>query len=373
MKFQILQSTLQAGLKTVSPAVSRSSYLPILWNVRLCATGTDLLELSATDLEARIDCRLGAKIDRPGETTVPARLLADFVATLPDERIDFALDGDSLEVACGAHKATIQCAPADEFPTAPAFGDDAHVATVPGDLFRTMLRRATVAASKDATSWPVLAGVFARFEGDGLTLAAADGFRLSVCQAEFDDRAWKPASAIVPASPLSGFGRLSGDEVQIRIVNSVKQSQARFSLERVDYTLQLIEGRFPDYGQIIPERHDTHTTVDTGELLRAVRTARIFAKHEAEIVHLNVREGGVKVSATSAEMGDVETEIDAVVDGDEKELDIAFNAGFLVEALGVMGSEKVVMLTTTKSGPAVFKPSPEPGGFTHVLMPMHVK
>lgn len=376
MKFTILQETLQTGLRAVQSAVGNRAILPVLRNVQLAATETDQLVLSATNLEIRLDHRMGAKIDEPGATTVPGRLLLDFVNSLPAEAVMFELNTKTskLQVSCGNNAAGIDCIPAGEFPTAPQFDDDTHFTTLQGDVLGTMLKRALTAASKDRDSRPILASLLVHFEGPDLTIAGADGFRLSVCSERFDAETWEPTSVLVPAWAFSGFKGLRGNDVQIFIKDG---SQAAFRLEDTDLTMQLIEGRFPDYNQIIPLGYDVQTVVKTADLLHVVKTARIFARFQADILVLEIRDDTLKVSSTGGEMGDVEAEIPARVEVNghkEHWLDIAFNASFLLDALSVMGSDEVVIQTTTSNSPALFQPAGVPGNeFRHVLMPMSLK
>lgn len=376
MKFTILQETLQTGLRAVQPAVGNRAILPVLRNVQLAATETDQLILSATNLEIRLDHRMGAKIDEPGATTVPGRLLLDFVNSLPAEAIVFELDTKTskLQVSCDNNAAGIDCIPAGEFPTAPQFNDDTRFTTLQGDVLGTMLKRALTAASKDRDSRPVLASLLVHFEGPHLTIAGADGFRLSVCSERFDAETWEPTSVLVPAWAFSGFKGLKGSDVQIFIKD---RSQAAFRLADTDLTMQLIEGRFPDYNQIIPLTHDARTTVNTADLLRVVKTARIFARFQADILVLEIRDDSLKVSSTGGEMGDINAEIPAKVEAvgsKDTWLDIAFNARFLLEALSVMGSEEVIINTTTSNSPALLQPAGEADKrFRHVLIPMSLK
>jgi DNA polymerase-3 subunit beta len=180
VKVSCLQENLAKGLNIVGRAVASRSTLPVLSNVML-ATDNGRLKLSATNLELGVNCWVGAKVEEEGATTVPARLLADFVNSLPPERIDMELvvRTQTLNARCARFEANIKGIDAQEFPIIPTAGDgESAIRLAPEDL-RRMIDQVAFAAATDE-SRPILTGVLARFEGDRLTLAAADGFRLSV-------------------------------------------------------------------------------------------------------------------------------------------------------------------------------------------------
>jgi DNA polymerase-3 subunit beta len=368
MKIISPKEDLTKGLAIVNRAAGKS-YLPILNNVLLATVDDNCLQLSATDLEIRIDHRQPARVEEPGTTTVPARLFTDFVNSLSNGvDVCLALNGSKIGVTCDPHSANIHCIPADEFPTLPAFGDDASE-VIPATVLRPMLKQALIAASADY-SRPTLTGVLIKLDGQELILSAADGFRLSVCRAHLETEAAEPISAVIPRRALAGLERLlkADDDTSVEVY--LLECQVLFRLPDTDLAAQLIDDRFPNYEQIIPKRHDTRTTVSTTEFLRACRTASIFARDEANIVRLSVSEGRMVIAASSSEIGNNVTEIDAEMDGEQ--IEIAFNVKFLVDVLSVIDTDQVVIETTAASDPAVIRPAGT-DSFIHVVMPMHIR
>ncbi|NLX43869.1 MAG: DNA polymerase III subunit beta, partial [Chloroflexi bacterium] len=206
------------------------------------------------------------------------------------------------------------------------------------------------------------------------TFAAADSYRLSVSSMGLESGPESPLSVIIPARALQEIRRISAeDEVQVRV--SPNRNQVFFHLDSVDVVSQLVEGVFPDYKQIIPQSYNTRTVVSTGEFLKAVRIAAIFARDAANICQLHVAPNGnggygrLIVSATSAEHGDNVSELDATIEGPP--IDIAFNARYLQEALAVIDTSEVALETRDPSSPGVIKPVGG-GDFTHIIMPMQV-
>ena len=375
MRVSCLQENLAKGLSVVGRAVASRSTLPVLSNVML-STDNGRLKLSATDLEIGINCWIGAKVEEDGATTVPARSFIDLVNSLPSERIDMELivRTQTLNLKCARYEANLKGIDAQEFPLIPSAEEGEGQIALEAAAFRKMIEQVVLAAATDE-SRPILTGVLAKFEGNQLTLAAADGFRLSVRTAQLPVET-EPVSVIVPARSLAELARISTDEEDITLVITPTRNQVLFHAPNVDLVSQLIEGNFPDYQQIIPKSCSTRTVLNTNSFLRACKTANIFARDAANIVRVQIAPGGelapghITIAATSAELGDNVGEIDASIEGDEVE--IAFNVKYLIDVLSVMDSAQVVLETTTSSSPGVIKPVGEVD-FVHVIMPMHVR
>jgi DNA polymerase-3 subunit beta len=375
VKVSCLQENLAKGLSIVGRAVATRSTLPVLSNVMLATDGARL-KLSATNLEIGIVCWIGAKVEEDGSITVPARLLTDFVNSLPPERIDMELTvrTQTLNLKCARFEANIKGIDAQEFPLIPTAGEDSKISLDPS-MLRQMIDQVVFAAATDE-SRPILTGVLAKFQGEQLTLAAADGFRLSVRMTHLPDPVSEPVTVIVPARALAELSRISGEQEQpIEVTITPARNQALFHMTNVDLVSQLIEGNFPDYNQIIPKSYSTRTVISTNDFLKAAKTANIFARDAANIVRLEIVPGGelapghLTMTATSAEVGDNVGEIDAVIEGEEME--IAFNAKYLIEVLSVVDAAQVALETTTASSPGVIKLVGSED-FTHVIMPMHI-
>jgi DNA polymerase-3 subunit beta len=253
MKVSCLQENLARGLSTVARAVAPRSTLPVLGNI-LVATEDGRLRLSATNLELGITCWIGGKVLEEGSTTVPARTFVDLVNTLPNDQVDMELTvrTQSLNVRSGAFNNDIKCIDAQEFPPLPP--DDLNDGlTIKADDLREMIHQVAFAASSDDAR-PVLTGVLAEVTDGVLTLAAADGFRLSVRTTELEESNVAPFKAIIPARALSELSRvLSDGEETVSMMLPEGRGQAIFRAKNVEVVSQLIEGTFPDYAGIIPK------------------------------------------------------------------------------------------------------------------------
>lgn len=375
MKVTVLQENLARGLSTVSRAVSPRSTLPVLANV-LIATDEGRLRLSATNLEMGITCWIGAKIEEDGSTTVPARTFADLVGTMPDPQVSLTLNAQNqtLNVRSGSSTNDIKGIDAQEFPPLPVPNfDDAILINVAE--FKEMIHQVAFAASADEAR-PVLMGVLVVVEGEKVTMAAADGFRLSVRSASLASAVAAPVSAIIPARALSELARIASDgEQAVQMVIPKGRGQVVFRVKDAELVSQLIDGTFPDYQQIIPRSHKSRTLVSTTSLLKACRQAEIFAREGSNVVRLNIKTSGelqpgeVEISANSEETGSNETLVEATVDGIP--LLIAFNVKYLREVLEVIKSPNVAIETSAPNAPGVVRPVGD-DHFLHVIMPMHL-
>jgi len=376
MKVTVLQENLARGLGIVSRAVSPRSTLPVLANI-LIATDEGRLRLSATNLEMGITCWIAARIEGEGSTTVPSRTLADLVNTLPGEQVALNLDASTqtLNMRSGTSTNDIKGIDAQEFPPMPVPDMEGAVQLNVVD-FKEMIHQVAFSASTDEAR-PVLMGVLVTVDGDKITMAAADGFRLSVRSATLSTPALQPVNIIVPARALNELARIASDgEETISMVVPKGRGQVVFRVKDVELVSQLIDGTFPDYQQIIPRSYKSRTLVSTASLLKACKQAEIFAREGSNVARLDIKAAQgemepseVEISATSEETGKNETIVEATVDGSG--VLIAFNVKYLREALEVIRTPNVALETSAANAPGVVKPVGE-DDFIHVIMPMHL-
>ena len=375
MKVSVLQENLARGLNIVSRAVSTRSTLPVLSNV-LVATDEGRLRLSATNLELGITCWIGAKIEEEGSTTVPARTFTELVSTLTGQNVemDLTVRTQTLNVRSGTSNTDLKCIDSQEFPPLPtpdlADGTELNVTD-----FKEMIQQVVFAASTDEAR-PILTGVLVTMQDNHITLAAADGFRLSVRTAELSNPISRPISAVIPGRALSELARIAEDGKEaITMALPTGRGQVIFRMKDVELVSQLIEGTFPDYEQIIPRSHKTRSVLATSAFLKACKQAEIFAREGTHIARLNIAPGGelqpgtVTISGHSEETGFNETVVDASIEGPA--LLVAFNVRFMREVLDVIKTPDVALETSADTSPGVIHPVGE-DSFLHVIMPMHL-
>jgi DNA polymerase-3 subunit beta len=286
-----------------------------------------------------------------------------------------AVRTQTLNARCARFEANIKGIDAQEFPIIPTAEDGEKAIRLEPEHLRQMIDQVAFAAATDE-SRPLLTGVLARFEGGRLTLAAADGFRLSVRSAPLGREVDEPVEVIIPARALGELARISADQEEwVEVIITPARNQILFHLNDVDVVSQLIEGKFPDYNQIIPSGFATRTVLDASGFLKAARVSHLFARDAANIVRLEISPGDelmpgyLTLAATSAELGDNVGQVDAAIEGDPVE--IAFNAKYLIDILSVVDSAQVALETTSAASPGVLRPVGDED-FIHVIMPMHI-
>lgn len=378
MKLSCLQENLNRALSIVGRAVASRATLPITQNV-LLSTDQSMLRLSATNLEIAMTTWIGSMTEDEGSITVPARLLSEFVGSLPSDRIDLEMEAGSsvLRLSCGHAEANIHGADAEDFPPIPTV-DEGMAAKIDAQVFRSAITRVAFAAATEE-SRPVLTGVELKLTGDKFTMAAADGFRLAVHRGSLVEPVDSDIELIIPARTLTEVNRLLGDqESPVEMMMTPAKGQVLFRVQGVEIVSQLLQGTFPNYDQLIPQHYQTRAVFDLQKLLRATRTAAIFARDGSNIIRLemvpdgeNESSGKAIISARSEEVGDNMDEVEAAsIEGGESK--IAFNSRYLQDVLAVLERGNVALETTTPSSPGVFKPI-DSDDYIHVVMPMFVQ
>ncbi|HLY64558.1 MAG TPA: DNA polymerase III subunit beta [Chloroflexota bacterium] len=371
MKLSCPQENLSKGLAIVGRAVSTRSTMPILSNV-LLATDGSRLRLAATNLELSINCWVEAEVEQEGRVAVPARLLQEFVNSLPSAPVNMELNASNrtVKMHCLRTDGNIRGVNADEFPAIPTVEDGAAVFRQPAHLLKDMINQVAIAAATD-DSRPIFTGVLTTI-GKTMMMVAADGFRLGLRSTELEGGPEEELTLIVPAKSLLELARIlpdgKGQDEMVEIALAPNKNQVIFRTSSVELVSRLIEGQFPNYKQIMPKESKTQVIVPTSEFLNAAKTASFFARDSANIVRLHMESGELTVRAESTELGDNESKIDAVVEG-EPSADIAFNAKYLTDALNVVESEQTRLEIVSAGSPGVIKPV-DSTDYVHIIMPM---
>ncbi len=369
MRLTCQPSTLGQALQTVSRAISTRTTLPILNNVLLETTGEGL-SLTATNLEIGIRKLVPAEVAEDGSTTAPARLLTDFVGSLPDEPLELALDAatQTLEVHCGRFDTHIKCIEADEFPPGPR-PEEGDRLTIPLEGLLQAIEQTQMAASTDEAR-PVLTGELVHIEGQRLLMVATDGYRLAERRLGASSGEDLDVRLIVPARVLAELGRaFRGAAGDVEVLISKARNQIFFRAGTAEVTSRLIDGTYPNYSQVIPSKSSTVVRIPTAELTQTVRAVALFARDSANVIRVRAQPGALVLSATTNEVGDSRAEVEAQVEG--AEVQIAFNARYMLDALGVMQVDQVELRFDGPLSPGIIK-QPGTEDYLYVLMPVRV-
>ncbi len=377
MKITCKQQDLSRGLLAVSHAVSSRSTLPILSNI-LLTTDHGRLKLSATNLEIGINCWVDAQIEEEGTTTVPAKLLTDFVSSLPQAPVEIALveDTNTLNVKSFGSNANIKGMDASEFPLIPNAEDGEPPVVLDATLLKEMIAEVAFAAADD-DSRPVLTGVLVQVGGEKITFAAADAFRLAVRVSALPGDDHPRGDILIPARTLTELARILPSEGVVEMIVTPNRSQVLFHTQNLDLVSRLIDGTFPNFRQIIPKEHTTRAVVETKQFAEAIKRAALCARDSSNIPRIKINAGendglepgSITVEATAEDLGDNTSTINAAVDGPE--LQIIFNVKYLADVLTVIGTPEVALEANAATKPGVVKPVGA-DDYTYVIMPMHI-
>jgi DNA polymerase-3 subunit beta len=379
MKVECLKENLKAGLDTAGRAVATKAMMPIFEHVLIGANGDGKMTLCGMDMEIAIRTEVEAKVAKAGTVTVPADTLAALVS-LQSGVISLTKDelAPNIELMAGKTRANIKGMPAQDFPFIEDYRkrDDLPYVLVEPFNLECALRRTIFAAAKDE-SRPILQAVYFQVVDGGLTLYAADGFRLSrqrmACVEERDF-----PNLLIPRRALSEVLRIVREETEpVRIVAGENHTQAGFIFSSTQIITQLIDGRAPDFDAIIPQGWDTRISASPAALAGAIKTALIFAT--GKITGLRIKdERTLTVFSQDAETGDQASEIPITVEG-ETEVDgqpvaIFLNGAFVTDVLSALDHSRAKALIDLKGvkilSPVVFRQSGD-DDFVHVAMPMH--
>jgi DNA polymerase III subunit beta len=365
MELTVTQENLTRALGAASRVASTKTQLPILGNILLKTDGHRLL-IAATNLEIASTQHIGAKIINKGAVTVPARLITEFVASLPKTTtVTLKVVDSKLHLTAEGYSSVINGAIADEFPELPAINEKTAVSYAIGTgALKQAITQTVLTASSDATR-PVLTGVFWHSHEGSLYLAATDGYRLSEKKLVATK---STVSAIIPTSTLQEVLRTINDDVnEIEVL--FDESQVRFRLNDAELTSRLIDGNFPDYRQLIPTASETSVVIARADFAQITKVAGLFARESGGSVTLtaDASKGNLSLHSIASELGENTSEASADVSADGQ---VTLNSRYLVEALGVVEGEKVVFRFSGKLSPCVLSSDQPDFDYQHIIMPL---
>lgn len=365
MKLVVLQEDFAPALSTALRFVNTRAQLPVLSNIHLSASKTKL-RINATNLENSVSIPIGAKVDEEGEITVPARVLTDIVAGLAKGQVTLEAKNEKLTISTSNSKSDISSMLAVDFPKVPMAPGKESVKLNAQDLLAS-LNHVLYSSSSDEAR-PVLTGVYFVFNKDNLTLVATDGFRLSKRKISLENGV--PGSMIIPKEILAEISKIGKGFDDIAL--SVKADENQLIIQIGDITLssRIIDGSFPDYEKIIPNKSKVRINVDKEELLRAIRVSGVIARDSANVVKFAVNKSGLSLLAESSKSGKQNVKVDTKVEGSE-ESEISFNYKYVEEFLLSIKGDSVDIKIIDETSPGVFLDSSEPD-LVHLIMPVKI-
>lgn len=364
MKLDVTQENLAQALTTVGRVAGGRTSLPILSNI-LMTVENNRLKVSATNLELAITKYVGGKVEKAGALTVPARLMTEFVSSLPSGNINIEAKDNKLQIKSENYKSTINGIAPDDFPSIPDINNNNKIKISASDL-KQAISQTVVSASYDE-SRPILTGLYL-YNNEGKTyLAATDSYRLSEKLLK-NIKTPKDLKLVIPAKTLNELHRILGEEdEEVEITHD--ESQVQFVYGDVELVSKLVEGKFPEYKQLIPEDSEVSFTIGRDEFQNITKVASLFARESAGSVTLKVDDsaGTVSIASVASQVGENTSVAKADIKGSGE---VTLNSRYLLDALNVIESDKINFRFSGKVNPCILTPAEKAPDYLHVIMPL---
>jgi DNA polymerase-3 subunit beta len=374
VKIRVERDVLAEAVAWAARSLPQRPPVPVLAGLLLETEG-DLLRFSSFDYEASARVEVSADISEPGRVLVSGRLLADISRSLPNRPVDLSTDGSKVLVTCGSSRFTLLTLPVEDYPALPQLPSASG--TVAGDAFASAVQQVSIAAGRDDTL-PVLTGVRVELEGETVTLAATDRYRLAVRELPWSpEQSGLSAVALVPARTLADTAKSFAADGKVTVAlatGGVGEGLMGFEGGGRRTTTRLLDGEFPKYRSLLPSESASVATVETASFVESVRRVALVAERNTP-VRLSFSQGAVTLEAGSGDDAQASESLDAALDGDD--ISIAFNPTYLLDGLGAIGAPYAQLSFTTSTKPAVLRGRPEQDVpatdvYRYLLMPVRL-
>lgn len=371
MKIVCSQLDLLKGVQNVQALISNRISLPILANI-LLETQKDRLKLAATDLEVGIKTEIPTEILKEGSITVPAKMLFDIVRELPNQDVQLETTTENRVIlTCGKIVFKIMGLPKDEFPVIPDFKDE-NSFEIPSLLLKNMIQKTIFAISTDETRYQ-LTGVLLQTSNNNVEMISTDGRRLAYINGgKISKNIKNKLDVIVPAKALREASRLIGDKEtddKKMIKLELTENQIVFKLDATILVSRLVEGKFPNYKQVIPKEHSLSLSLETEKIFGAIKRVSLLAAEKAESIKFELNKDKVIISSMAQGVGEAQEEIEGDFKGNK--LEAAYNPRYMLDVLKNIETQQIVMELSNPMSPAVIKPLADVN-YLYVLMPMRL-
>lgn len=376
MKFRVERDALADAVAWAARSLSARPTIPVLAGLLLTVSG-DQLSVSGFDLEASTEVDLEVAAGADGRALVSGRLLAEITRALPPHPVDVTVDGTRLSISCGAARFTLPTMPAEDYPTLPEMPSTAG--TVPSAAFATAVAQVAIAAGRDDTL-PMLTGVRLEIDGERLTLAATDRYRLAVRELPWTPEAAGSAAAqvLVPARTLADAARSLSNSETLTIALSATGGtgegiigfSGRTAGRSSRATTRLLDATFPAYRSLLPTEWSSTAEVSVAPLVEAVKRVALVADRNAP-VRLEFADSTLVLSAGGEDEGRAEEQLEVGYEGDP--ITTAFNPQFLLDGLGALSTGSARLLFTSSNKPVVLRPdASDSADYTYLIMPVRL-
>lgn len=370
MQISVSKNALLKELNLLQGIVEKKSTIPILSNVLIETTDDSAISLVATDLDVSLQTQCSAEILRPGSIVLQARKLFEIVRNLPDMDISFSKeDNDWVKIVCASSEFRIVGQAKEHFPSTPK--TDKGGVTIPAAVMNSLINRTSFAITQEESRY-ALNGALLLLADDRLQMVATDGHRLALASSSMEqtEASSDHVRVIIPKKALNELAKLTaGSEEPVEM--SRDENHLYFELQNRYLTSRMLAGQFPNYDLVLPKNNDKSITLNVDKITQAIRRAALMADERSHGVKIDLSSGKLSITSQSADVGEAKEEIPLDYTGDN--VSVGFNAGYLLDFLGVVGTDEVVFEFKDEQSPALMSPHGDgQADYKYVVMPMRL-
>ena len=367
MRFSVGKNALLKELNLLQGIVEKKSTIPILSNVLIETVNDSTISLVATDLDVSLLTECAAESVKPGSMVLQARKLFEIVRNLPDAEINFAKeDNDWVKVVCASSEFRIVGQAKEHFPSTPK-AEKAGV-TIPASVLHALINRTVFAITQEESRY-ALNGALLLFGEGRLQMVATDGHRLSLAASDLESSG-ESFKVIIPKKALIELAKLTaGAEEDIEM--SRDENHLYFEVQSRHLTSRMLAGQFPNYDLVLPKNNDKSISLNADKITQAIKRAALMADERSHGIKIDLANGKLSITSQSADVGEAKEMIPLDYTGDS--LSIGFNAQYMLDFLGVVGTDEVLFEFKDEQSPALLRPSGEgEADYKYVVMPMRL-
>lgn len=367
MRFSVGKNVLLKELNLLQGIVEKKSTIPILSNVLIETVNDSTISLVATDLDVSLQTECSAESERPGSMVLQARKLFEIVRNLPDAEINFTKeDNDWVKVLCASSEFRIVGQAKEHFPSTPK-AEKAGI-TIPAKVLHNLINRTVFAITQEESRY-ALNGALLQFGEGRLQMVATDGHRLALAVSDLESSV-ESFRVIIPKKALIELAKLTaGAEEEMEM--SRDENHLYFEIQSRHLTSRMLAGQFPNYDLVLPKNNDKSISLNADKITQAIRRAALMADERSHGIKVDLANGKLSITSQSADVGEAKEMIPLDYSGDS--LSIGFNAQYMLDFLGVVGTDEVYFEFKDEQSPALLRPSGEgEADYKYVVMPMRL-
>ena len=367
MRFSVGKNVLLKELNLLQGIVEKKSTIPILSNVLIETANDSTISLVATDLDVSLQTECPAESERPGSMVLQARKLFEIVRNLPDAEINFTKeDNDWVKVVCASSEFRIVGQAKEHFPSTPK-AEKAGI-TIPASVLHHLINRTVFAITQEESRY-ALNGALLLFGEGRLQMVATDGHRLALAAADLESSG-ESFKVIIPKKALIELAKLTaGAEEEMEM--SRDENHLYFEIQSRHLTSRMLAGQFPNYDLVLPKNNDKSISLNADKITQAIRRVALMADERSHGIKVDLSNGKLSITSQSADVGEAKEMIPLDYSGDS--LSIGFNAQYMLDFLGVVGTDEVYFEFKDEQSPALLRPSGEgEADYKYVVMPMRL-